>query len=346
MIVVSRRFLSPAWFESFLAVVELGSFSQAAQRLHRSQSRISTHVAQLEAWVGSSLLDRQQRPVTPTEAGVIMAAHARRVLQVLDEASDAFSDRIGETRGTVILGTHPSISASFMPGLLARIKRQAPEVSVELSEQTTTQLAESLRGHTIDLAVRALLHEPSNQPIAHISLWRERFVAVFAAGQEPTTGPEGIQPAELARHGLIVIARPGAYIDPEFEAAFSRWGLEPRIVGHTEQPMTLLNLVRAGLGVGVLNELAIRAFPIQDVVVLPVVDAGDGRTVALCWDGTKHLTRAVRLVAHSILTHPVPDGMEPIVQPGPRVPTTGGIAKQMQAAASGAIARANGLSAN
>jgi len=309
---VIHQHFQPEWLESFLAVADTGSFSEAASRLHRSQPRVSTHVAQLEAAIRQSLFDRRRRPVTLTDAGVIMAVHARRVLQALDEAADAFGDATGAIRGTVTLGTHPSISAGYMPGLLSRLKRSAPGVAIELTEKTTTQLVESLRQGTIDLAIRSLTLESEGSTLAYVPLWRERLTAVFPAARGVGERGEPLSPHELDGKDLIVIARPGASIDPEFAAAFARWGISPRIAGRTEEPQTLINLVRAGLGVGVLNELALDAFSSSGIVGRPITEGGDGRVVALCWNAAGYLTRAARAVAHAVLTHPAPTHATPL----------------------------------
>lgn len=85
------RHAHPEWLVSFLAVAEVGSFSLAARQLHSSQSRISNHVARLETLARVELIDRTFRPVGVTAAGQIMVDHARRVLQALDEASEALT---------------------------------------------------------------------------------------------------------------------------------------------------------------------------------------------------------------------------------------------------------------
>lgn len=57
------------WLETFVSVIDHGSFSEAARALHRAQSRVSTHVAALERALGGILMDRSHRPVRPTELG-------------------------------------------------------------------------------------------------------------------------------------------------------------------------------------------------------------------------------------------------------------------------------------
>ena len=72
------------WLETFVAVVDSGGFSAAAAAVHRSQSRVSAHVAALEQALGVTLFDRRHRPVGLTDAGEAYLPHAREVLAALD----------------------------------------------------------------------------------------------------------------------------------------------------------------------------------------------------------------------------------------------------------------------
>ncbi|MBO0872281.1 MAG: LysR family transcriptional regulator [Pseudonocardia sp.] len=68
------------WLETFLAVTDSGGFSAPAQAVHRSQSRVSSHVTSLEQALGARLFDRGHRPVLLTDAGEAFLPHAREVL--------------------------------------------------------------------------------------------------------------------------------------------------------------------------------------------------------------------------------------------------------------------------
>lgn len=338
----ARSSFRPEWLESFMAVVEFGSFSEAATQLHSSQSRVSNHVAQLEDAVGQVLLDRQRRPVLPTEAGTLLLAHARRVLQAMNDAVRAFDADGAGTQGTVVLGTHPSIGANYVPSLFSRLRTIEPGIRIDLAEQTTTQLSESLRARTIDVAIRAMVREPGGRTVAAVPLWREKYYAVVPQ-DELDPDVQSVDPSFLADRDLIVIARPGAYVDQEFAAAFNQAGLLPRISGRTAEPMTLVHLVREGLGLGVLNELAARAFSIPGVRMVPIDGLGEGRVVGLCWDITRPMSDATRRVAHAILTHPTPADVPALVAEKTRDATPEELDDLLRTAAIGALTRARTL---
>ncbi len=185
-------------------------------------------------------------------------------------------------------------------------------MSIELTERTSVPLVTGLVGRSLDLAVQALSSATEHPSIAAIPLWRERYVAVLpAAAGSDGASDRPMTPAELSGLDHIVIARPGNQIESEFAAALSRWGVTPRVRACTEQPNTLLNLVRLGMGVGIINELALMAFGHDDLIVRPIAGANDGRTVALVWDASVSLTRVVRRVAQLVLSQPAPAGTQP-----------------------------------
>ncbi|MFI7500737.1 LysR family transcriptional regulator [Streptomyces sp. NPDC049687] len=80
VVAVLRSDVRLEWFVSFLAVVDTGSFGAAAEATHRSQPRVSMHVAALEREAGVALFDRRKRPVALTDAGAALAEHARRIV--------------------------------------------------------------------------------------------------------------------------------------------------------------------------------------------------------------------------------------------------------------------------
>ena len=77
------------WLETYLAVVDRGGFTAASTQVHRSQSRVSAHIAALERELGVLLIDRTRRPATVTPAGRIFATHARDILADVRSARSA-----------------------------------------------------------------------------------------------------------------------------------------------------------------------------------------------------------------------------------------------------------------
>src|SRR3954452_23983410 len=120
--------------ETFLAVAEAGSFRQAAEALHRSQSAVSKHIQQLEAELGVPLLERTTRRVTVTAEGRTLLHRSATLLEDLRTLSTELRDHADIRRGRVSIGAVPSVSSHRLPGAIAAYKRRYPGVTIELHE--------------------------------------------------------------------------------------------------------------------------------------------------------------------------------------------------------------------
>lgn len=304
------------WLETFVAVMDHGSFSTAARVLHRAQSRVSSHVAALERALGGSLVDRRHRPVRPTELGAAFLPHARAVLEALEQGVQAVEEHSGSLRGRVVIGCHPSVSAGFLPGVLAAVHERHPLLRVQLTEHTTPDLVSGIASGRFHIAIHSLAEDPPAGDLLSVHLWTEHFVAVVPPGHPllSTTVDGSLDPAQLTRHPLIAIARPGAAIDPDTGGALTAWGLDLPLTWQSELPQTVVSLARAGLGVGVLNALAAAVCDTDGLVVVPVGSIAEGRHVAATRERATSPSPSVDAVFDAVLAAEPPAG----ARPGPR----------------------------
>jgi len=295
------------WLETFVAVAELGSFSGAAVLVRRSQSRVSAHVAALETALGTPLVDRRHRPVGLTDAGEVFLPFARRALAAQEEGAAAVDSLTGVSRGRVVVGAHPSVSAGFLPQVLTGFLDAHPGVRVELSEGTTVGLIDGICSGRFHLAISSTTGSSSTGLVRHL-LWREPYVVAVPADHPLTSSSLPLRPEQLALTPLIVIARPGSGVDPDTGSALARWALAPEVAWRTEQPQTLANLVKAGLGVGLINRFAMDVCETTGLAVLQVGSIAEGRTVALWRDPARYMSAATRSLHRTILDAPRPPG--------------------------------------
>jgi DNA-binding transcriptional LysR family regulator len=304
------------WLVSFLAVVDTGSFVAAAEATHRSQPRISMHVAALERGVGIPLFNRRKRPVELTEAGKALADHARSILHEVEAAEAAMAAWRGGARGLVTLGSHPSASAAFVPHVLREAARTSPDVRVVLVERSTIELDEALACGELDLCIRPVSPPTARASVRRHLLWAEPLVALHPPGHPLSELPDPLPVAEVAAHPLLSIGRLDAPETGEFESyrRFRECGYELEPVQATNQPQTLMALVRHGLGVGVTNSLAAQVADTSGVRVRRL--EGGARRVAVHWDSARHLSAAARTLLQQIVRQPRPEGTEPVADPG------------------------------
>jgi DNA-binding transcriptional LysR family regulator len=303
------------WLETFVAVVDSGGFSAAADAVHRSQSRISSHIASLEQTLGARLFDRRHRPVLLTDPGEAFLPHARAVLAALDHGHAEVDAVLGVVRGHVLLGSYPSASAAFVPGVLCGFNARHPQVSVDLSERPTLDLSEALGSGRLHLALRPLAPHENTEGLAFRALWHEPLVAVFPPGHPLAAVPAPLPLSELVTHRLVTIGGTlGRQVMYEAHVALKQLPTIPRIAWQTDQPQTLVNFVRAGLGVGVTNALAMAVSDTDGVLVTEVGSLAQGRTAGVFWDPRRYMPRAASALLQEILTTPAPRGTVPVQQ--------------------------------
>ncbi|MEQ7123323.1 LysR family transcriptional regulator [Actinopolymorpha sp. B11F2] len=296
------------WITSFVAVAQYGGFSAAAAALYRSQPRISIHVAELERALGVRLFDRSVHPAVLTPEGRAILPHAKAVLAHVQELCDgAASD--GTARGEVRLAIYPSAAAFLLPELLVELRRLHPHVKLVLREGPTMALSELVLTGEADLAIRPVLPPVSTEKLAHKALWQEPLVAVVGS-RHPFAGQDGVELDALAGMPLITIGEGEEQASSQFETnlVFEQAGLSPHVVFRSNQPQTLIALVRRGLGIGVTNSLAMTTSNLDGVRLVPIADAHCQREVALWWRTDQPRSVAATAVHEVVCGLPAPHG--------------------------------------
>src|SRR6478735_7690684 len=115
--------------EYFLAVVEARSVTLAARRVHAAQPTLSHALSRLEEELGERLLLRKARaPLSLTDAGELVAARARQALSAVTALKDDLAGLRGQVAGNLRIAAVQSLSATLLPGVLARLAKQYPAV--------------------------------------------------------------------------------------------------------------------------------------------------------------------------------------------------------------------------
>src|SRR5579863_2624965 len=235
--------------EYFVEVVDQGSFTTAAARLHVTQPGLSHQIQALERDLGGPLLERLPRGIRLTPAGRVALPHARISLAHADRAASAARRASGVDAGELHVGTLFSISVGVLPAALATWRRRYPDVQVRLVEfRHTNDLIAAMEAGQADVAVGPT--PPGWEgPVREIGA--EEFVVAAAPGtQLPGTG-ETVSLAGLADRDWVHFTPPSGLADV-LDAACAAAGFTPRAAVRTEQAPSALNLAHAGLGVTLL----------------------------------------------------------------------------------------------
>lgn len=246
--------------ESYVRVAELGSFTRAAAVLQVPQPLLSRHVRQLEVELHQSLLARNGRGVTLTEAGRVLLEHARGILHQVAVAREELEAVRGALSGRVSIGLPPSLSKLVTVPLTFEFRQRMPKAQLSLTEGFSLLMVESLRAGRLDLAV---LYNPAPSPDLEMSLLHEEALILIAGRQ--AQGKAGALPpmvtlTALADLPLIAPSRPNAF-RLLIESEMLRIQRKPQIVLEIDGLNAILELVREGLGYAVLPAYTLSNFP-------------------------------------------------------------------------------------
>lgn len=186
-----------AALQSFVRVVDSGSFSQAARELGVGQPAISKQVAGLEAWLGVQLLTRTSRGLRPTQSGLELYETAVRIRKDLEDVESRIARRHGQASGTVRIAAPPTLTSFFIVPNLPRFFADFPKVTIEL---VVSERHVDLVQDGFDMAIRVGALENSGLVARKIGDMQIVTVAspdYLAAHGTPRT------PSDLQRHALV-----------------------------------------------------------------------------------------------------------------------------------------------
>ncbi|WP_395726633.1 LysR family transcriptional regulator [Nakamurella sp.] len=241
------------WLETFLAVVDRGGFTAAAIQVHRSQSRVSAHIAALEREIGVQLIERGRRPAVVTEAGRVFAVHAREILAGVRTARSAVAAMRALSDQHIVVQTTSWLGATLFPQVLADVLGTFPDARVTVVERGRG----SSDGDGADVAVLAVNpadREPEPQARRQILWWEPLRVVVPDAHRLARSG-EPVPLGRLADHRLVLCTASSRALDANPAGPGAPGADRGRLT--VDAPQTVAAMVRSGLGVGVVNAGAV-----------------------------------------------------------------------------------------
>lgn len=167
--------------KTLVCVVEEGSFTRGAERVHRTQSTVSQQILKLEERLGQALLerDRSGKQARPTPQGELLTQYARRLLAIAQEAEDALARQAAAA--TLRLGVPEDFDARRMAALLSGFGRARPALRLETVSGMSSELQRRLAGGELDLAL--LKREPGSGEA--LAAWPETLAWAARAGWLP-----------------------------------------------------------------------------------------------------------------------------------------------------------------
>ncbi|MDI6105846.1 LysR substrate-binding domain-containing protein [Actinoplanes sp. NEAU-A12] len=266
------------------SLVELhrrGTVTAVATALGYTPGAVSQQLSALERAAGVPLLRRVGRHVELTDAGLALAGHAQRILDIEAAATAELERSAGRVAGELRIALFATAAAELLPLMLARIGRLHPDLVVRSRELVVDDVAHAVASGTVDLAVGLeypdvpIRRDPS---LRVVLLFRERFSLAVPAGSMSGAGPVSladtgpplgwILPPENTHYGLAI------------RTVCRRARVEPELRHEVVDTAVSLALVEAGIGVSTVTDLMLRLRPSR-FDVLPLAETFERHIVAV-----------------------------------------------------------------
>jgi len=281
--------------QTFVQVVQCGSFSRAAIVLDTAQPALSRQVRALEVELGQTLLIRTGRGVTPTEAGRRLLEHSYAILQHLEQAREDLGQQRDEPVGHIIVGLPPSLARRLCLPLIKAFSAQMPKAHLAIVEGFSTNIAEWLSTGRMDMG---LVYTPEPHP--HIEVHPLQHEQLCLIGPEAQLAHRHhIAFHELPDFDLIMPQR-GHVFRKLMEAQATLLQVKLHIAWEVSSVPAVLDLVRAGCGYATLTGSALYGHihhcccDTTGLISVPIENPQVPCTLCLVQSATKQLTPLVR----------------------------------------------------
>jgi len=240
--------------EYFVHVAELGSFTRAASLLAVAQPALSRQVRRLELELKQTLLLRNGRGVSTTEAGKRLLEHGRGILYQVGRAREEVEEMKGVPVGRVAVGLPPTVARLLTVPLVREFRSRLPRGTLSIVEGLSASMHEWLQMGRLDVA---LLYNPVLSPaVETIPFLEEDLFLIGPRRNREAAHPVALR--ELPRFPLIIPSLPNA-IRVQVETQLARIGARPSVALEIDGVDSILELVADGHGHAVLTLNAIRA---------------------------------------------------------------------------------------
>lgn len=231
----------------FVAVVDAGSVSKAAQMLHMTQPPLSILIRKLEARHDVALFDRINNRLVPTRAGLLLYDRAKELLASMQAIHHELQECHRGLRGTITVGCSTSASLFIIPKVMQEIQAQGLDLTLQVHEGSTDVVVQKLRERTFDVGIcRSAYTAPD---LRTVSLYKEPLMLALPSGHR-LLEKDDVRLTDLRdERFLLHHSNAGPGITSMLIESCQVAGFSPNVVYWGIETLPLLLMVEMGLGV-------------------------------------------------------------------------------------------------
>ncbi|EOV9604532.1 LysR family transcriptional regulator [Cronobacter malonaticus] len=249
--------------EIFHAVMTAGNLTEAAALLRTSQPTVSRELARFEKLIGLSLFTRSRGRLHPTVQGLRLFEEVQRSWYGLDRIISAAESLRQFRQGELSIACLPVFSQSLLPLVLKPFLDSYPDMSLNIVPQESPLLEEWLSAQRHDLGITENTATPAGTE--RLTLLTLNEVCVLPAGHVLADKPQ-LTPQDFAGENYISLSRTDSYRQL-LDSLFQEHNVQRRMVLETHSAASVCAMVRAGVGVSIVNPLTALDYAATGIVV-------------------------------------------------------------------------------
>jgi DNA-binding transcriptional LysR family regulator len=274
----------------FVEVAKQKNFTKASQILLVSQPSISKMIKSLEDELRVTLLDRSERKIKLTDAGVIVYDQALKILQAVEDVYVSVNELVQVKKGIVKLGLMPTTGVLLFPNVLAGFKKEYPQIDIKMLEDSAKQLNLKVEQGDIDLGIT--VRPVNSQLFETIPLLSEELV-VLVDREHWLVEKESIRLSDLHNESFILLTEDYVLHDVVTQACMQS-GFEPTVTYKSSMWDLIGEMVATKLGISLIPRSMVSRFNNRNVHAISISDPPIEWELALIYKKNKYLSFAAR----------------------------------------------------
>jgi DNA-binding transcriptional LysR family regulator len=237
----------------FYEVVQLKSFSKAAEALCLTQPGVSNHISQLEVQTGRPLLKREKGTIELTPEGKVIFKYAERIVKITEELEKRIKSMDEEVKPHLNIGTTPTYSKAIMPELLGSFQKAFPQVMIKLDTGSSEEMEKTLLPGHNDIVIVA---NPTLTKKLHAIPFLKEELVLITSKDHILSKKESISLREIKDYPLI-LREEGSATRKVVLSALKSMRITPSVLIEVKSTDFIKEWVSKGKGISVLIKRSI-----------------------------------------------------------------------------------------
>lgn len=245
--------------ETFVEVINLKSFSKAAKKLFLTQPTITSHIQNLEKELGTILINRSSKEISPTDAGNILYDYALNIINMRDMAQFKLNKYQGKIQGELEISASSIPEQYVLPYILKDFINVYPDVTFTITHNDSKQVIESITEGYVDFGIVGAKFNSNS--LEYIELLEDNLVIVTPNNENYPLESYGQLDTDFLLNENIILREAGSGSRLFFENILKNKNVDIHslnIVAHIEDNETIKKFIELGLGISIMSEMAIK----------------------------------------------------------------------------------------